>query len=103
MNCLLKYANRMFLKRTLLIGSLLVSSLPGVAMARGQSEKVPAKPAKKAAAKSAPASSPRLYSAERSLTRQAKLARARAAAMARETAAAQPRYKTDDAGDIVPD
>lgn len=45
-----------------------------------------------------------LYSAERSLSRRAKLARARAAAMARETAnAALPRYKVDANGDLVPD
>ena len=46
----------------------------------------------------------RLYSAERSLGRKAKLARARAIAMAREIAATTlPRYKVDAAGDLVPD
>ncbi len=45
-----------------------------------------------------------LYSAERSLSRRAKLARARAVVMAREMAdAVLPRYKVDDAGDLVPD
>ncbi len=46
----------------------------------------------------------KLYSAKRSLSRRAKLARARAAAMARETAnTALPRYKIDTNGDLVPD
>lgn len=44
------------------------------------------------------------YSAQRSLSRKAKLARARAAAMAREIARTLlPRYKTDESGDLVPD
>src|SRR5437773_8860966 len=88
MDCLLKYLRPLVPNRTLLIGSLLVS-LSSVAMAHGQAEAVPAKPAKKVA-KAAPAPAPKLYSAERSLTRQAKLARARAAAMAREAVASQP-------------
>ena len=47
---------------------------------------------------------PRLYSAERSLSRKAKLARAHAIAAARETAATTlPRYKVDASGDLVPD
>jgi D-alanyl-D-alanine endopeptidase (penicillin-binding protein 7) len=46
----------------------------------------------------------KLYSAERSLTRQAKLARARAALMAHEMAVTPlPRYKVDASGDLVPD
>ena len=46
----------------------------------------------------------RLYSAERSLSRKAKLARARAATMQREMAeAVVPRFKVDAAGDLVPD
>ena len=46
----------------------------------------------------------RLYSAERSLTRRAKLARARAIATAREMAdTVLPRYKIDASGDLVPD
>src|ERR1041385_5680028 len=45
-----------------------------------------------------------VYSAERSLTRQAKLARARAALMAHEMATTPlPRYKVDASGDLVPD
>ncbi len=45
-----------------------------------------------------------LYSAKRSLTRRAKLARARAAVMARELAqTVLPRYKVDAAGELVPD
>ena len=47
---------------------------------------------------------PCAYSAERSQTRKAKLARARAVAMAREMAdTALPRYKVDASGDLVPD
>jgi serine-type D-Ala-D-Ala endopeptidase (penicillin-binding protein 7) len=46
----------------------------------------------------------RVYSAARSNTRKAKLARARAVAMAREFAStALPRYKVDGSGDLVPD
>jgi len=49
-------------------------------------------------------SSKRLYSAERSLSRKAKLAHARAVAMAREMAeTVLPRYKMDASGDLVPD
>ena len=45
-----------------------------------------------------------VYSAERSQTRKAKLARARAVAMAREMAnTALPRYKVDASGELVPD
>jgi D-alanyl-D-alanine endopeptidase (penicillin-binding protein 7) len=45
-----------------------------------------------------------LYSAERSLTRKAKLARAHAIATAREMAdTVLPRYKIDASGDLVPD
>jgi D-alanyl-D-alanine endopeptidase (penicillin-binding protein 7) len=44
-----------------------------------------------------------LYSAERSLTRRATLARARANAVAREMAEVLPRYKVDASGDMVPD
>jgi D-alanyl-D-alanine endopeptidase (penicillin-binding protein 7) len=45
-----------------------------------------------------------VYSAERSLTRQAKLARARATLMAHEMAVTPlPRYKVDASGDLVPD
>jgi D-alanyl-D-alanine endopeptidase (penicillin-binding protein 7) len=89
----------MLARNTILIGSLVVSSL--FVAAPAHAEAAAPKTAKKAAAKTAPRP---LYSAERSLTRQAKLARARAAAMAREAAATQlPRYKTDEAGETVPD
>ncbi len=55
------------------------------------------------AAKKAPPQE-RLYSASRSLTRKATLARARALATAREMAATTlPRYKVDASGDLVPD
>jgi serine-type D-Ala-D-Ala endopeptidase (penicillin-binding protein 7) len=51
-----------------------------------------------------PAPKATAYSAERSQTRQLKLARARAVAMAREMAdTAVPRYKVDASGDLVPD
>jgi serine-type D-Ala-D-Ala endopeptidase (penicillin-binding protein 7) len=51
-----------------------------------------------------PAPKATAYSAERSQTRQLKLARARAVAMAREMAdTALPRYKVDASGDLVPD
>ena len=44
-----------------------------------------------------------LYSAERSLTRKATVARARANAVAREMAEVLPRYKVDASGEMVPD
>jgi D-alanyl-D-alanine endopeptidase (penicillin-binding protein 7) len=63
--------------------------------------------AKKRTAPRAAASSARhstAYSAARSQTRKAKLARARAVATAREMASTVlPRYKTDDSGALVPD
>jgi len=110
MNYLLECANEMAGKRTLLIAALMVSALVGAVPVHAEATttkaaKAKAKPAAKTAAATpagAPAKRP-LYSAERSLTRQAKLARARAAAMSREIAANQPRYKTDAAGDVVPD
>jgi D-alanyl-D-alanine endopeptidase (penicillin-binding protein 7) len=86
-----------------------VSALVGAATVHGETptSNTPdkAKPAAKtAAAAPAPAPAKRpLYSAERSLTRQAKLARARANTLAGELAASQPRYKTDESGDLVPD
>jgi D-alanyl-D-alanine endopeptidase (penicillin-binding protein 7) len=53
----------------------------------------------------APSTPPKrtLYSAERSLTRKATLARARANVVAREMAEPLPRYKMDAAGELVPD
>lgn len=61
--------------------------------------------ARAAAAKPAPSATKRsLYSAQRSLTRRARLARARAVAMAREIAdTVLPRYKVDASGEMVPD
>jgi serine-type D-Ala-D-Ala endopeptidase (penicillin-binding protein 7) len=86
----------MFVKRTVFCGALVMSALLGAGSVHAE-----AAAPKTAAKKTAPK---KLYSAERSLTRQAKLARARAAAMAREIAATQlPRYKMDATGDLVPD
>ena len=92
----------MFAKSSFLIVPAVVSLVLGLGAAQGQAATTASTSDKpKAARKAAPRP---LYSAERSLTRQAKLARARAAAMARETAATQlPRYKMDAAGDLVPD
>jgi len=97
----------MALNRAVLFGAAVVSVVLGVGPARAEASAPSAssKPAarKTTPAKAAPSAPGRLYSAERSLTRQAKLARARATAMAREMAALQPRYKTDESGDLVPD
>ena len=92
----------MFANKAVIFGALVVSAALGAApsYAEAGAEK-PAAKSSTATAKKAPK---KLYSAERSLTRQAKLARARAAAMAREMAATQlPRYKMDASGDMVPD
>ena len=63
-----------------------------------------AAPAEAAARKGRVRQATRLYSAERSLTRKAKVARARAIAMAHEIAVTPlPRYKVDASGDVVPD
>ncbi len=89
----------MFGRRTILIGALVVSSVFGAPVI-GHAESATTT---KTASKKAPEKK-KLYSAERSLTRQAKLARARAAAMSREMASTQlPRYKLDATGDLVPD
>jgi serine-type D-Ala-D-Ala endopeptidase (penicillin-binding protein 7) len=88
----------MFANKALVIGSLLVSVMLGVGTAQGEAATAKTKAKPRAKTTSRP-----LYSAERSLTRQAKLARARAAVEARENAAAQPHYKTDASGDLVPD
>ena len=82
-------------KSTFLVALVAMSAILGMGTAHAQ-----AATSKTAKAKA----QPKLYSAERSLTRQAKLARARAAATARETASTSlPRYKMDAAGDLVPD
>ena len=97
----------MFSKRTVFFGALVVSAI--VCAGSAQAETEPSKPVatKSKTATKATATTPArrpLYSAERSLTRQAKLARARAAAEAREIAKTPlPRYKTDASGDVVPD
>src|SRR4029434_3643566 len=58
----------------------------------------------RSAANATPSQQRTLYSASRSLSRKARLARARAVAMAREIAETTlPRYKVDASGDLVPD
>ena len=101
MNCLLECAHRMVANRTSVLGSLVVSVMLGMGTAHGEAATTKSSTKTKPRAKAT--SSRSLYSAERSMSRQAKLARARAAAEARETAAAQPRYKMDASGDLVPD
>jgi serine-type D-Ala-D-Ala endopeptidase (penicillin-binding protein 7) len=92
----------MAVRRSILIGSVVVSALLGVAVAHAETTTATTTTTKPVAKAKAPEK--KLYSAERSLTRQAKLARARASAMAREMAATQaPRYKMDASGDLVPD
>ena len=80
------------------VGSLALAGLIGTGVAPADA----AAAARKSKAQVAP---PRpLYSAERSLSRKAKLARARAIAMAHEIAVtALPRFKVDASGDVVPD
>jgi len=97
----------MFSKRTGFFGALVVSAVVCAGSAQAETEgPKPAATKSKTATKTTattPARRP-LYSAERSLTRQAKLARARAVAEAREIARTPlPRYKTDASGDVVPD
>src|SRR4029077_16569271 len=83
---------------TIWIGVLSVAIFLGA----GSASAAPTTTTKKKTAKATAA--PKYYSAERSLTRQAKLARARAALMAHEMAATPlPRYKVDASGDLVPD
>ena len=100
----------MRVNRTFLFGPVVVSAILGlcaaqVGAATSNTTDKPKARAKTAATTRATVPAPRpLYSAERSLTRQAKLARARSLAMARETASTSlPRYKMDAAGDLVPD
>jgi D-alanyl-D-alanine endopeptidase (penicillin-binding protein 7) len=83
---------------TIWIGVLSVALFLGA----GSASAAPTTTTKKKTAKATAA--PKYYSAERSLTRQAKLARARAALMAHEMAVTPlPRYKVDASGDLVPD
>ena len=86
------------------IGHLALASLVSIGVP--SSDAATKKPATKATAHRAGARAPRrtLYSAQRSLSRRAKLARARAIATAREMAdTILPRYKVDASGDLVPD
>ena len=77
------------------IGALVLVSVLGSGV-------VPAEAAAKKSSRTTQAR--RLYSADQSLTRKARLARARAVAMAHEFAITPlPRYKMDASGDIVPD
>ncbi len=92
------------------VGHLALAGLVGLGAARGAAaqatENSGATPpaAEKPAVKRASAPRKPLYSAQRSLSRQAALARARGAATAREMAdSAVPRYKVDAGGDLVPD
>ncbi|MEP7304253.1 MAG: serine hydrolase [Acidobacteriota bacterium] len=71
--------------------------------AKKKSTQTAAKRAAPAAQPSAVSQKRTLYSAERSLTRKATLARARANAVAREMAEVLPRYKVDASGEMVPD
>ena len=88
--------------KAVIFGALVVSA--ALSAAPSYAEAAAEKPAAKSSTATAKKTPKKLYSAERSLTRQAKLARARAAAMAREMAATQlPRYKMDASGDMVPD
>jgi D-alanyl-D-alanine endopeptidase (penicillin-binding protein 7) len=91
----------MVARKTFVIGSVVVSVMLGLGTAEG--EAATSQTASKARPRAKTTSSKPLYSAERSLTRQAKLARARAANMSREMASTQPRYKMDASGDLVPD
>jgi D-alanyl-D-alanine endopeptidase (penicillin-binding protein 7) len=79
--------------------------VPSVGAQSRTSTSAPKKPAKTAAAKPSTVRRKKpVYSAQRSLSRRARLARARAAATAREMAeAVVPRYKVDASGDLVPD
>jgi len=103
MNYLVECVHRMFARKTFVLGSVVVSVMLGLGTAQGEAATAKTASKTKARAKTSTAAPRPLYSAERSLTRQAKLARARAAAEARETAAAQPHYKKDAGGDLVPD
>ncbi len=89
----------------------MASSVSASAAADAAAKTTPKKKSTRTAARRAarPRSAPlphqkrTLYSAERSLTRKATLARARANAAAREMAEVLPRYKVDASGDMVPD
>jgi D-alanyl-D-alanine endopeptidase (penicillin-binding protein 7) len=81
------------------ISTLLVAGLVSIGVAPGEAAPTGSKAS--SVRKRAPK---RLYSAQRSFSRKATLARARAAVMAREMAnTIVPRYKVDASGDLVPD
>jgi len=82
------------------IGSLVVASLINIGVATASAaDDTTSKPT--TSSKPAPK---KVYSAQRSATRKATLARARAVASAREMAdSVLPRYKVDASGDLVPD
>ena len=91
-------------------GHLVLAGLVGLGAVQGAAAQATENSAATTPAGTKPAakraSTPRrpLYSAQRSLSRQAALARARSAATAREMAdSAVPRYKVDAGGDLVPD
>jgi D-alanyl-D-alanine endopeptidase (penicillin-binding protein 7) len=84
------------------IGSFALASL--VIIGVPSSDAATKKPAARATTHRTTAHKRTLYSAERSLSRRAKLARAHAIATAREMAdTILPRYKVDASGDLVPD
>jgi D-alanyl-D-alanine endopeptidase (penicillin-binding protein 7) len=83
-------------------GALVLVSLLGASPASAEAATTTKKKTARAATTQTPTK--RLYSANRSLSRKATLARARAIAMAHEMAVTPlPRYKMDASGDLVPD
>ena len=85
-----------------LVGLISIGQTPADAATTKKHARKPAAAVRVTNARPAPKAT--AYSAERSQTRQLKLARARAVAMAREMAdTALPRYKVDASGDLVPD
>src|SRR5262245_57116961 len=83
------------------IGSLVVASLISMGVAGAEAGQGSTR---KSTTGSQPAAQKRVYSAKRSASRKATLARARAVATAREIAdTVLPRYKVDASGDLVPD
>src|SRR2546427_6087486 len=84
------------------IGSFALASLVSIGIP--STDAATKKPAARATTHRTTAHKRTLYSAERSLSRRAKLARAHAIATAREMAdTILPRYKVDASGDLVPD
>src|SRR5947209_1670301 len=84
------------------IGSFALASLVSIGIP--STDAATKKPAARATTHRTTAHRRTLYSAERSLSRRAKLARAHAIATAREMAdTILPRYKVDASGDLVPD